>query len=59
MQKLYTDYRKATTEGNMEKINNIINLFEQSVQKFPKCVESYALFAQVSSSLNWKLFGPL
>jgi len=49
VQKLYTDYRKASMENSMEKVNNIINMFEAAVQKFPSCVESYALFAQVLS----------
>lgn len=51
VQKLYTDYRKASMENSMEKVNNIINMFEAAVQKFPSCVESYALFAQVSKSM--------
>jgi import receptor subunit TOM70 len=55
VQKLYTDYRKASMEGNSEKVNNIINLFEQAVQKFPTCVESYALFAQVKRYFKLKL----
>ena len=52
VQKLYTDYRKASMENSMEKVNNIINMFEAAVQKFPSCVESYALFAQVSTWLS-------
>ena len=47
VQKLFTDYRKASMNNNLETINNIINLFEVAVQKFSTCVESYALFAQV------------
>ena len=48
VQKLYTDYRQATQQNNQEKVNNVVNLFEQAVEKFPKCVETYALFSQVS-----------
>ena len=47
VQKLYTDYRKATVSQNTVEVNNLINLFEQAVEKFPKCVETYSLFAQV------------
>ena len=47
VQKLYTDYRAALEKNNQEKIQNVINSFEQAVDKFPDCVETYALFAQV------------
>ena len=47
VQKLYTDYRAALEKSDQEKIKNVINLFEQAVEKFPDCVETYALFAQV------------
>lgn len=52
VQKLYTDYRLGLKRNDQEKINNVINLFEQAVEKFPKCVESYALYAQVLSDQN-------
>ena len=29
------------------KINNVVNSFEDAVAKFPDCVETYALFAQI------------
>ena len=47
VQKLYTDYRAALEKNNQEGIKNVINSFEQAVEKFPDCVETYALFAQV------------
>jgi len=47
VQKLYTDYRAALEKNDQEQINNVINSFEQAVEKFPECVETYALFAQV------------
>ena len=47
VQKLYTDYRAALEKNDQEKIQNVINSFEQAVDKFPDCVETYALFAQV------------
>jgi len=49
VQKLYTDYRKALLTQNSEEVNNVINSFEQALEKFPKCVETYALFAQILS----------
>ena len=47
VQKLYTDYRAALEKNDQEKIKNVMNSFEQAVNKFPDCVETYALFAQV------------
>jgi len=47
VQKLYTDYRAALEKNDQERIKNVINSFEQAVEKFPDCVETYALFAQV------------
>ncbi len=47
VQKLYTDYRSATQRQDREAINNVINEFEKAVEQFPKCVETYALYAQV------------
>jgi len=49
VQKLYTDYRKAVQKNDQELVKNVINLFKQAKEKFPKCVETYALFAQVLS----------
>ena len=55
VQKLYTDYRAATQQQQQqqqqqqEAVNNVINSFEAAVERFPKCVETYALFAQVLS----------
>ena len=47
VQKLYTDYRQATLQNNQEAVKNVINLFQQAKEKFPDCVETYALYAQV------------
>lgn len=47
VQQLYTKYRKAVSEQRRDLVNNVINSFDEAVQKFPDCVESYALFAQV------------
>ena len=47
VQKLYTDYRAALEKQSQTEVKNVINDFEQAVEKFPECVETYALFAQV------------
>jgi len=49
VQKLYTDYRQAMLQNNQEAVKNVINLFQQAKEKFPECVETYALYAQVLS----------
>ena len=38
-----------------ESVNNVINLFKQAKDKFPDCVETYALFAQVYKYLKVKM----
>ena len=35
-----------------ESVKNVINLFKQAKEKFPKCVETYALFAQVTYCID-------
>lgn len=47
VQKLYTDYRAATTIKDNTTVNKVLGQFEEAVEKFPKCVETYALYAQV------------
>jgi len=47
VQKLYTEYRAAQETSDQVRINNVINSFEEAVSKFPDCVETYALFAQI------------
>ena len=57
VQKLYTDYRKASLASDKEGIGNVINSFEKALEKYPKCVETYALFAQVGLLLlhrSWR-----
>lgn len=49
VQKIFTECRKAIAEENSVEIKNCINAFEQALEKFPKCVETYALYAQVMS----------
>jgi len=48
VQKLYTDYRQAVQQNNQVKIQNVLNLFEKALDKYPECIETYALFAQVN-----------
>jgi len=47
VQKLYTDYRAANTIGDTVTVNKVLEQFNEAVDKFPKCVETYALYAQV------------
>lgn len=47
VQKLYTEYRQASLAGNSEEVTRIMTEFEGAIEKFPFCVESYALYAQV------------
>ena len=47
VQKLYTDYRAAVTASDNGQINKVLAQFQEAVEKFPTCVETYALFAQV------------
>ena len=47
VQKLYTEYRAAMESGNQVKIGNVMNSFEEAVSKYPDCVETYALYAQI------------
>jgi len=46
-QKLFTEYRAASMIGDNTKIKKVLAEFEEIVAKFPKCVETYALCAQV------------
>ena len=47
VQKLYTDYRAASTIGDHSTVNSVLEKFQEAIEKFPKCVETYALYAQV------------
>jgi len=47
VQKLYTDYRAASTIGDHVTVNSVLDKFKEAIEKFPKCVETYALYAQV------------
>jgi len=46
-QKLFTDYRAASMIGDSSKVKKVLGEFEEVVSKFPKCVETYALYAQI------------
>jgi len=47
VQKLYTDYRAASAIGDHTTINSVLERFKEATEKFPKCVETWALYAQV------------
>jgi len=47
VQKLYTDYRAANSIGDHSTINSVLEKFKEATEKFPKCVETWALYAQV------------
>ena len=47
VQKLYTDYRAASSIGDHTTINSVLQKFNEATEKFPKCVETWALYAQV------------
>merc|ERR1711972_466081 len=47
VQKLYTDYRAASSIGDHNTVNSVLDQFQEAIDKFPKCVETYALYAQV------------
>jgi len=47
VQKLYTDYRAAQSIKDHTTVNKVLGQFEEAVENFPKCVETFALYAQV------------
>ena len=53
VQKLYTDYRRATTSQDPVGVKNVINSFEKALEEHPKCVETYALFSQVKLIISF------
>jgi import receptor subunit TOM70 len=60
VQKLYTDYRAANTIGDNHTVNKVMQEFEEAVERFPQCVETYALYAQVLNDqqvIGFRLFG--
>ena len=52
VQKLYTDYRKAALQNDSTQVRNVINKFEEAIDKYPNCIETYALFSQVHMQLT-------
>ena len=54
--------RAAQTIGDSNLVNEVMKNFEEALDKFPKCVETYALFAQVKPCLtrvNWSQFASM
>ena len=54
VQKLYTDYRAANSIGDHTTINSVLEKFKEATEKFPKCVETWALYAQVMNDQQVK-----
>jgi len=46
-QRLYTLYRRDLTEGKSDKAEARVQEFARLVEKFPNCLESHSLYAQV------------
>ncbi|CAH8623028.1 unnamed protein product [Schistosoma bovis] len=46
-QRLYTLYRCALTAGDVSKVDSRIEEFRRLVKKYPNCLETHSLFAQV------------
>ncbi|CAO1336983.1 unnamed protein product [Diamesa serratosioi] len=49
---LYSEYRKATADGDNATLFAKIEDFSKAVERFPDCTECYSLFAQVLSDQN-------
>ncbi|KAF4528114.1 hypothetical protein B566_EDAN016595 [Ephemera danica] len=50
VQKCYTDFRSAFSLQNAAKVQEVLNNFEDAIQRFPKCTEAYTLFAQATEN---------
>ncbi|CAH8614932.1 unnamed protein product [Schistosoma guineensis] len=48
-QRLYTLYRCALTAGDVSKVDSRIEEFRRLVKKYPNCLETHSLFAQILS----------
>nr|CAH8866924.1 unnamed protein product [Trichobilharzia regenti] len=46
-QRLYTLYRCALSSGDMSKVNSRVDEFRRLVKKYPSCLETHSLFAQI------------
>ncbi|CAH8624387.1 unnamed protein product [Heterobilharzia americana] len=46
-QRLYTLYRCALSSGDMSKVNSRVDEFRRLVKKYPNCLETHSLFAQI------------
>lgn len=47
VQKCYSDYRYAMEKQDVKMLMNTFANFRAGIEKFPSCVETYVLFAQV------------
>ncbi|CAH8553939.1 unnamed protein product [Schistosoma turkestanicum] len=51
-QRLYAQYRYALNSGDMNKVDSRIDEFRRLIKKYPNCLETHSLFAQVLSEHN-------
>ncbi|KAG7203795.1 hypothetical protein KM043_013814 [Ampulex compressa] len=49
VQKCYADYRFAIATNDLISLKNVLQDFEDAIQKFPDCPECYTLYAQILS----------
>jgi import receptor subunit TOM70 len=48
VQKLYTNYRAASMIGDHHgTVSSVLGKFQEAIDMFPKCLETYTLHAQV------------
>jgi import receptor subunit TOM70 len=47
VQKLYTDFLSAQASTDQNKLKASVDGFQDAIEKFPECVEAYALYAKV------------
>jgi len=52
VQKLYTDFLAGQGTNDQEKIKTAMSEFEAAIERFPDCVEAYALYAKVLQERN-------
>ncbi|KAM7534876.1 hypothetical protein Aperf_G00000104839 [Anoplocephala perfoliata] len=51
-QHLYLNYRKAASEGRMSDHKKVLNDFKLLIEKFPTCIESHSVYAQILTELG-------
>lgn len=56
VQKCYTEYRFAVLTKDFNKLQSVMQNFEQLISEHPQCAECYTLFAQVIFCFSLTLF---